>query len=388
MKNAINRTSTTGEAFIPQPPKWMIRNYLYPMQSLPGRPSAHASQIIVGPLKDGIQTLYSVWFCGSNEGHIDVAVMICKITYKPEEILKCPEVEENDDPFEPLPKDLFKYSEPKVIADMPNRACGNPVLYVDKNNRFHLWFAAFYTKDSEIPEGDVPNQRDIFYQYSDNEAQTWSKPKMWSDRPGLWVRNALVVLKNGTWILPINDEDTYMPEYDCRWSSRFAYSYDEGATWKFGNDLYSINRLPDNERGGIIQPSVVQLEDESLYCMNRSHTHHIVEMRSTDNGESWTKPQNSGLPNPQCNVCVIRQQVGEKSKETLLLIYNPTTSGRSPISIARSTDNGKNWICLFDLSNELGELSYPCMVETPDGLIHCTYTLHRMTISHDVFLLK
>ncbi|MHA1370555.1 MAG: exo-alpha-sialidase, partial [Promethearchaeota archaeon] len=213
------------------------------------------------------------------------------------------------------------------------------------------------------------------------------KPVVWSDRPGLWVRNALVVLDDGTWILPLNDEETYIPEYDAKWSSRFAYSHDGGKTWEFGDKLYTIHKVPGNDIGGIIQPSIVQLDDGSLLCLNRSRTGWIVEMRSYDNGNTWTQPRNTKVPNPQCNVCVIRRRPTEKSKGDLLLVYNPTHWGRYPLSIAQSVDNGVNWTCLFDLRDEMGELSYPCMVETPDGLVHVTYTLHRLTIAHDVFYL-
>ncbi|MHA1680805.1 MAG: exo-alpha-sialidase [Promethearchaeota archaeon] len=367
-----------------QEPKWLAQNYLYPIMSMPERPGAHASQIILGPLENGIQTLYAVWFCGTGEGKIDVGIMLSKITYEVDRVLEFPDVEEND-PFEPVSNDLFTYSKPRLIADMPNRACGNPVPHIDTNGRFHLWFAAFYTKDSNVPEGDDPNRRDIFYQYSDDLGETWTKPAVWSDRPGLWVRNALQVLDDGTWLFPINDEETYMKKYDNKWSCRFAYSHDDGKTWEFGKDLYSIHKLEGAERGGMIQPSVVQLSDKSLYCMNRSHTGYITEMRSTDRGKTWTEPINSEIPNPQCNVCVIRRTHVTEHDDELLLIYNPTQKGRNPISIARSIDGGKSFTKLFDLRHEMGELSYPCMVETPDGLIHCTYTLHRMSIAHDIF---
>ncbi|MFX0103665.1 MAG: exo-alpha-sialidase [Candidatus Hodarchaeota archaeon] len=354
---------------------------------MPDRPGAHASQIIVGPLKNGIQTLYAVWFCGTGEGHIDVGIMLSEITYDVERVLKLPPVEEND-PFEPVKSDLFKYSEPRLIADMDNRCLQNPVPFIDKNGRFHLWYAAFYTKGSIIPEGEEMGRRDIFYQYSDDpELKDWSEPVIWSDRPGLWPRFAIVVLDNGTWLFPINDEKTYLPEYDCNWSSRFVYSYDEGKTWEFGKKLYSIARLPDNSRGGIIQPTVVQLEDGSLLCHNRSHTRWVVEMRSSDRGKTWTTPKNTDIPNPQCGVCLTRRMPTATSGGDLLLIYNPVHWGRNPISIAQSTDDGRSWNKLFDLRNELGELSYPSMVETPDGLVHCTYTLHRMSIAHDVFWL-
>ncbi|MHA1892323.1 MAG: exo-alpha-sialidase [Promethearchaeota archaeon] len=385
-KSNIIRNTLDGSEWRPKPPKWIVQNYLYPMQSLPGRPSAHASQIIAGELKDGIQKLYVVWFCGTGEGNLDVSIMLSEITYKPEEVLEFPPVEEND-PFEPVKNSLFTYSEPRVIADMPNRGCGNPVPFIDNKGRFHLWFAAFYTEGSDVPPGENPHRRDIFYQYSDDLGKTWSEPVIWSDRPGLWVRNALVVLNDGTWLLPINDEETYIPEHDVKWSSRFAYSHDNGETWEFGKDLYTVDKLPGAERGGIIQPSVVQLSDGSLYCMNRSHTGYIVEMRSSDNGKTWTVPKNTKVPNPQCNVCVIRKKYNAKNEDELLLAYNPTKFGRDPMSIGHSPDEGKSWECLFDLRHEMGELSYPCLVQTPDGLIHCTYTLHRLTIAHDVFMI-
>ncbi|MBD3188634.1 hypothetical protein GF325_17530 [Candidatus Bathyarchaeota archaeon] len=370
----------------PKDPKWLAQGHLYPFHSIEGRPGAHASQIIQGKRKDGVQTLHAVWFCGTGEGHHDVAIMLVDIFYEIDRVLKFPPVEEND-PFEPVKNDLFTYSTPRVIADMPNRACGNPVPFIDENGRFHLWFAAFYTKESDIPEGEPQHRRDIFYQYSDDGGNTWTDPVMWSDRPGLWVRNAIVVLDDGTWLFPINDEETYIPGHDVKWSSRFAFSMDEGKTWEFDDTLYTVDRLPGAERGGMIQPSVVQLKDGTLYCMNRSHTGYITEMRSTNRGKTWSTPKNSAVPNPQSNICVIRRQYSNEATDDLLLIYNPSKKMRTPVSIARSTDGGYTWKKLFDLRKELGELSYPCMVETPDGLIHCTYTLHRMGIAHDVFML-
>nr|MDO8115075.1 sialidase family protein [Candidatus Sigynarchaeota archaeon] len=367
-------------------PRWLVQNYFYPIGTLPGRSSAHASQAIAGVLQGGVQTLHVVWFGGSGEGKIDTRVMYSRITYKPAELLSCPLVKPNDDPFEPLNNDFFTYSVPRVIGSVPNRACGNAVPFIDVHGRFHLWFAAFYTEGSDVPDGEDNGRREIFYQYSDDTGKTWSKPIIWSDRPGLWVRNALVVLDDGTWLFPINDEETFLPEYDCDWSTRFAFSHDEGKTWAFSK-LYSVPKLPGAQRGGIIQPTVVQLADGSLYCLNRSHTGWVVEMRSFDRGKTWTTPANTTLPHPESNICMIRRKPRGTSKGDLLLAYNPSPHHRYPISIAQSVDDGKTWNKCFDLRDEQGELSYPCLVETPDGLLHCTYSLHRMTIAHDVFML-
>ncbi|MHA1846217.1 MAG: exo-alpha-sialidase, partial [Promethearchaeota archaeon] len=131
---------------------------------------------------------------------------------------------------------------------------------------------------------------------------------------------------------------------------------------------------------GMIQPSVVQLKNGELLCLNRSRTGWIVEMRSLHNGVSWSNPRFTSLPNPNSNVCLIHRRKGD-----LLLIYNPTKRNRTPLSIARSVDDGKTWSRLFDLQAGNGEFSYPCLCETRDGLVHATYTYQRKTISHDVF---
>ncbi len=390
-RRTLDRSVPEGTKWEPSPPQKFFPNVIYPLQSIPGRPSAHASTIVKGPLEDGVQKLYCVWFCGTGEGQLDVAIMLSEITYDPIHVLACNSPDPDDfDPFGPNPTDLFTYSTPQVIADLPNRACGNPVLFWDEStNRMHLWFAAFITKGSEVPPGEDPHRRDIFYQFSDDMSSSWSNPTIWSDRPGLWVRAPLSVLNDGTWLLPINDEKTFLPKYDHDWSSRFAVSSDKGKTWEFSG-LYSVPRLPENPRGGMIQPAVVQLYDWSLFCINRSHTGWITEMRSTPDGRiglDWTTPINSKLPNNNSGIAMVRLNKNAKSDNHLLVAYNPTTHERCPISIAESLDGGLTWRCLFDLREEIGELSYPCLLQTRDGLVHCTYTLHRMGISHDVFLL-
>ncbi|GAB4317110.1 MAG: exo-alpha-sialidase [Promethearchaeota archaeon] len=373
-----------------RPPSLLVRGVIYPVGSWRGRPSAHASTIALGPKEGDLQKLYVTWFAGTGEGRLDVAVAFCEVTYEPDEVRtwRSSVSDEEFDPFDP-PPGPFNYSKPRVIADDPNRACGNPVLYWDPSTgRFHLWYAAFYAKGSEVPPGEDPHRRDVFYKHSD-DGVSWSEPVVWSDRPGLWVRAPLVVLRDGTWLLPINDEATYLPDFGHDWSSRFAVSRDRGKTWEFSR-LYSVPKVPGRERHGMIQPSVVQLSDGSLYCLNRSHTGWMTQMRSAPGGRlglDWTEPENSPLPNNNSGICVTRLRAGARSDDHLLVAYNPTTSERYPISIAESLDGGRTWRRLFDLRDEVGELSYPCLVQAPDGLLHCTYTLHRLTIAHDAFLL-
>jgi predicted neuraminidase len=90
-----------------KPFKEFRSNLIYPIGSIPGRPEAHASNIVAGPCSKELITLYTAWFCGTREGNLDVAIMFATITYTPKPNL--------DDI-------VFHYSQPKIIADLPDRA--------------------------------------------------------------------------------------------------------------------------------------------------------------------------------------------------------------------------------------------------------------------------
>ncbi|MBD3350218.1 MAG: hypothetical protein GF364_01910, partial [Candidatus Lokiarchaeota archaeon] len=345
-------------------PQFIQQNQIYPIDSVKDRPRAHASTIINAGVDSGVQKLYCAWFSGKAEGFLNVAIMFSEITYDISEVNKISD--ENHQPID------FHYTRPRVIADDPERACGNPVIFLDNNDVLHLWYAAFYAKDDPYGRKD---HRKLFYKKSKDHGITWTQPEEFSDRDGLWVRSPLLVLDSGTWLLPINDEVTKVPKYKTKWSSRFVFSHDNGKTWEFSK-LYSIKK-------GMIQPDVIQFEDGSLYCVNRTRTGYIADMRSFDNGRTWTEPKNMELPNPNSCVAITLSETG-----AIIMIYNPLTIGRGILSAAKSTDKGASWIRLFDLRDEkLREFSYPCVLETKDGLIHCVYTYKRKTISHDIFVL-
>jgi predicted neuraminidase len=65
------------------------------------------------------------------------------------------------------------------------------------------------------------------------------------------------------------------------------------------------------------------------------------------------------------------------------LIYNHTTTGRSPLNVAISKD-GKSWSAGPVLESDSGEYSYPAVIQTSDGLVHITYTWKRQKVKHVV----
>ena len=86
----------------------------------------------------------------------------------------------------------------------------------------------------------------------------------------------------------------------------------------------------------------------------------------------------SGLPNPNSGIDAATLADGRH-----VVVYNHTTRGRSPLNVAVSSD-GREWKAALTLEDQPGEYSYPAVIQTPDGLVHITYTWKRQRIRHVV----
>ena len=64
-----------------------------------------------------------------------------------------------------------------------------------------------------------------------------------------------------------------------------------------------------------------------------------------------------------------------------LVVYNHTTTGRSPLNVSVSRD-GKTWDAALVLEREPREYSYPAVIQSSDGLVQITYTWKRQRIKH------
>jgi predicted neuraminidase len=66
-----------------------------------------------------------------------------------------------------------------------------------------------------------------------------------------------------------------------------------------------------------------------------------------------------------------------------LLVYNDSSTARTPLSVAVSKD-GEVWTPVLALEDGPGEYSYPAVIQSADGRVHVTYTWKREAIKHVV----
>ncbi|MHA1819210.1 MAG: exo-alpha-sialidase [Promethearchaeota archaeon] len=381
-----------------------MKNHIYPIGSIANRPEAHASSITQLPDKDGYKRLMAVWFCGTKEGHKDVAILKSIITYKvkgnnkDKNNIKTDENGGASGLIEPI-----HYSEPEILADVEDRALGNPVIFYNPiTHVLHFWYAIL------SPQHGKPEK--IMYSRSKNEGIDWSEAVDISPREGIWPRNLPIILRSkphlNRLLLPLNDELTFDKKYKTYWSSGFAYSDDDGEHWHHTRYIFS--------KKGNIQPAIAELDNGKIYAIMRGRKGFAWESFSSDGGLTWTTPQKTDVPNPNSNIAITKL-----NNNDLVMVCNPVKHGRKVLSLFYSPMNSNKrpkWKRLFDLENstlntkerdlrihriksnlknmdsldklytsKYSEYSYPCIIQSDDNLIHIIYTFGRKTIEHVLF---
>lgn len=258
---------------------------------------------------------------------------------------------------------------PKKIADTPDRADGNAVIWQEPGGVTWLFYVVRY--------GETWSDSVIKYKYSRDNALTWTDSEMLSLQKGYMVRSQPIPLPNGDFLLPIyhevgDDKESVGPDS----ASLFAQFHKSTKEWSFTNEAHS--------RIGNVQPSVVQLDDNHLMAFCRRGGGYgpmadgfIVKTESHDGGKTWSPGVDTEFPNPNAAVDLIRLKNGH-----LVLIYNNNNQGaRNPLTMRVSTDLGKTWSAgrnIFD--NPKDEAAYPYIIQAEDGRIHGVFTSQRRSV--------
>jgi predicted neuraminidase len=291
--------------------------------------SAHASTIV--ETKSG---LVAAWFGGSDEGFPDVGIWISR----------------NHGKGWTPPVEVARWDEKG--SRLP---CWNPVLFQPRVGLLWLFYKA----------GPTPANWWGMLISSNDDGKTWSNPKRLADGFLGPVKNKPIMLKDGSIVAPTSFENR-------GWRVHFERTIDLGQTWQ------TVGPVDDDKKWEAIQPTLLTHPDGRIQALARSQQSKIVECWSADGGKSWSKLVATSLPNPDSGIDAVTLGDGRH-----LLVYNPTTKGRSPLTVAISPE-GKSWETALVLEDQPGEYSYPAVIQSADGLVHITYTWHRKKIYHAV----
>jgi predicted neuraminidase len=268
-----------------------------------------------------------------------------------------------------LRKGSTKWSQPKPIADTPNRGDGNAVIWQEPGGLTWLFYVSRY--------GETWSDSIIKYKYSKDGAEIWSDPEIISFVKGLMVRSQPIQLAGGDFLLPIyHERGTDKESVGAASTSLFARFGKKAKAWTFTEGVRS--------RLGNIQPSVVQLGPNHFlaFCRRGGGYGHvpdgfIVKTESHDGGFTWSPGADTKFPNPNAAVDLIKLRNGH-----LVMIYNDSFFGeRMPLTMRVSTDDGKTWPQARNIVNKPGdEAAYPYMIQTADGRIQGVYTSQERTV--------
>ncbi|QRR02338.1 sialidase family protein [Dyadobacter sandarakinus] len=334
----------------------------------------HGSSLVSLPNGD----MLAAWFQGSGERNADdVRIMGAR-----------------------LKKGTIKWSEPFLMADTPHIPDCNPVLFLNARGKiFLIWIAV----QANLWEQSILRLR-TSTDYAGAGAPVWNwqdnillKPdarfaeevvKKFKELPddhhgwagyaprydnliaeaakdpvkrsiGWMTRIKPLVEPTGKILLPLYSDGFNM--------SMLAISEDHGSTWRPG--------LPIVGRGPI-QPALIRKKNGNLIAFMRDSGDapcRVHRSESADNGETWTVSRKTEIPNT-ASVEALTLQDGRWA-----FLGNDISEGRYQLTLMLSDDEGKTWKWKTYLENDLsrqGSFSYPCMIQTADGLLRITYSHH------------
>lgn len=347
-------------------------------------PQVHASNLLRLPSGD----LLCTWFGGSQEGLSDICIHLSR-----------------------LRQGARTWTNPQKISDDADRSEQNPVLFLNPTNQ-ELWI--LYTAQ---PAGNQ-DKAVVRYRTSTNEGETWSQAQNLFDDEGLFIRQPVTVLKDGTWVVP----GWYCrtpPGY--RWIgnddiSIIKYSKDAGKTWH-------EKEVPNST--GCVHMNIRELKDGSYVAFFRSRWADSVYTSASKDGLDWSECVPTSLPNPNSGICfdVLSDgrllivyndssfQQGQSKREGLYDDITPENDKREnqpkqtreaiwgvprkTLTVGVTKDGGKNWktkvlqegdgFCMTNNSRtrENRELSYPSIwVDSSDGkdVVNVAFTFWRQRI--------
>lgn len=291
------------------------------------------------------------------------------------------------------------WSEPFLMADSQDLPDCNPVLFVDPRGTLWLfwiailnnewggsllkyrtatdyagdgppvwdWQDVIHCRPARLEELFIPYMEEAERNFADMIAQRGIQEEVaavkeavrdkLASRLGWMTRLRPIMLSETRMMLGL-----YSDVFNC---SLAAFTEDWGTTWAFSEPILGL---------GNIQPSFVLRRGGEIDAMMRDNGpfRRIRRSRSHDGGQTWAPVASMDIPNPGASVECIVLENGHWA-----LVCNDTTEGRHRLSVFLSEDEGATWPwsrALEEHEPGAASASYPSVLQTRDGALHCTYS--------------
>ena len=216
-------------------------------------PQCHASNLLL--LANG--DILCAWFGGSQEGKPDISIYMSR-----------------------LPAGMSTWHPSRRITFDTMRSEQNPVLSQIAPNHLMLMYTSQNAGDQDTAIVKSLASRD--------NGDSWSEPEVLFSDPGTFIRQPMIVLDNGTWVMPVFKCIT---EPGTRWVGNDDVSYvrasqDHGRTWKEFEVPQSL---------GCVHMEIQKLKLGSYLGLFRSRWADNVYLSRSQDGLTWNAPEATSL---------------------------------------------------------------------------------------------
>jgi len=333
--------------------------------------------------------LLCAWFGGTLEGKSDISIYLSLLELGAE-----------------------WWSEPVRVSDDPDRSEQNPVVFQEPSGVLSLIHTAQVSGNQD--ECILRRRR---LALGGGTVRSGAPEALPLPR-GTFVRAPIRLRDDGAWMMPVF---RCLAPAGRRWTGSHdtagvAASVDEGRSW-------TLSEVPGSI--GSVHMTIVPLDRGRMAAFYRRRQADFVHRSgSVDGGRTWSAPEPTDVPNNNSSIAAVRLADGR-----VALLCNPTSAAtssdrrqslydelggeaddrpdatggcspvwgvpRAPLTLCLSTDEGRTFprrhviedsagACLSNdsLDGRNQELSYPALVEAPDGTLHLAFTYKRRAIKH------
>lgn len=250
-----------------------------------------------------------------------------------------------------------------------NLTLGNPVLFLDRQRYLWLFYAAV-----DAPFGWSGSHVD--YKVSGDMGKTWGPARRLVSAWGTLPKNKVLALGPDRILLPVYHELFGTHGYILFLT--IGHGAIEGVEFR---------RIPGGDH---IQPALVWAEPGRIVAYLRPTSRsvsHVLRSEYDPVRDRWSGPSALEVPNPRSAVDAVNTEDGG-----ILLAYNDSTNGRTPLSLAYSRDS-QRFTKIWDFESQpRRRFSYPALIRAADGMYHLTYRYHESgetaAIKHVMFNLE